>query len=155
MPASDGRPLRRRVPRQGTRTCPVRVKRPQTAIDAASGAPISARDRVKLFLANAQYRGLILNQTLMRAFLRLAARRSDEIKTHSGRTANACCYRPSICRPINCNSVLVDRSGVPCLSKLASPAGSPRPHASHVRGGNSRSHYGMSFPFRTAAFSIS
>ena len=58
MPASDGRPLRRRVPRQGTRTCPVRVKRPQTAIDAASGAPISARDRVKLFLANAEYRGV-------------------------------------------------------------------------------------------------
>jgi hypothetical protein len=46
--------------------------------DAASGAPISARDRVKLFLANAEYRGLILNQTLMRAFLRLAARRIDE-----------------------------------------------------------------------------
>ena len=74
MPASDGRPLGRRVPRQGAHTCPVRVKRPQTAIDAASGAPISARDRVKLFLANAQYRDQILNQTLMRAFLRLAAR---------------------------------------------------------------------------------
>jgi hypothetical protein len=26
--------------------------------DAASGAPISARDRVKLFLANAEYRGV-------------------------------------------------------------------------------------------------
>ena len=28
LPASDGRPLRRRVPRQGTRTCPAREKAP-------------------------------------------------------------------------------------------------------------------------------